>query len=393
MTVALSLIANTRLPSQRAQSLQVMQVASAFARQGAATTLLHARRFPTPDLPPGTDLFDYYAIPEGPRPTIEAVPCVDWIDRVPRRLQFVPARVQELSFARRAARRAEALGGACLSREAESARALVRRGKHDVFLEVHRLPGREPRLGWLREAAQRCAGVIAISEGVAEDLAALGVAADAVRVEHDGFERSRFRAEDSGARARADARRALELDSDEPVVVYTGGLLEWKGVDLLVEAARALPRYRFVIAGGMDADVAKLRALAAGLENVRIDGFQPPSAVVRYLAAGDLGVVPNRSTPAISARYTSPLKIFESFAMGLPLVCSDVPSLRTIVGPGDLAELVPADRADALARGIERLMEDPGRRADLRTRSLARAQEHTWDARAARLLNWMGERS
>ena len=40
----LVLVANARLPSQRAQSLQVMQTASAFARQGAVTALLHARR-------------------------------------------------------------------------------------------------------------------------------------------------------------------------------------------------------------------------------------------------------------------------------------------------------------------------------------------------------------
>ena len=49
----LVLLANARLPSQRAQSLQVVQAAAAFARAGHATTLLHARRRRTPSLREG----------------------------------------------------------------------------------------------------------------------------------------------------------------------------------------------------------------------------------------------------------------------------------------------------------------------------------------------------
>ena len=98
MSAPLVLIANARLPSQRAQSLQVVQVAAAFARALAPTTLLHARRIPTPRLPDGQDLLDYYGVAPiaapAPKPTIEAVPCFDWIDRVPTRLQYLPARLQ-----------------------------------------------------------------------------------------------------------------------------------------------------------------------------------------------------------------------------------------------------------------------------------------------------------
>ena len=109
------------------------------------------------------------------------------------------------------------------------------------------------------------------------------------------------------------------------LVVYTGGLLAWKGVEILVQAARLMPEVRFVIVGGMDADVKRIRAQAQDLANVDVLGFQAPSRVPLYLAAADLGVVPNRSQPAISSRYTSPLKIFEAMALGLPLVVSDLP--------------------------------------------------------------------
>jgi glycosyltransferase involved in cell wall biosynthesis len=383
----LVLVANARMPSERAQSLQVAQCAAAYERAGAPTTLLYARRRRTPALPPGKDLWDYYEVREGKRPVARPVDCVDWIDRVPRVLQYAPARLQEQSFARHAARivRREFDGARALSREIECALALSRAGRSDVFLEIHRVPGGRLRKKWLLESARAVRGIVAISAGVREDLIALGVDAAKVRVEHDGFEPSRF----ANRPAKAEARATLGLPREVPLAVYTGGLLEWKGVEVLVDAARALPSVYFVIAGGMGADVKRLRARAGGLANVRIDGFQPPARVPLYLAAGDLAVVPNRSKPAISARHTSPLKVFEAMAAGIPLVASDLPSLREILVGGENALLVAPDDAAALAQGVDRLASDEVLRAKLGRALGSRAAEFTWDARARRILDWM----
>ncbi|MEO7155356.1 MAG: glycosyltransferase family 4 protein, partial [Planctomycetota bacterium] len=343
------LVANTKLPSQRAMALQVVQSCAAFQRAGWASTLLVADRRRVAPLPGGADLFDYYGVPAGARPAIERAPCVDLIERVPVALQYVPSRMQELSFARNAARivmqrHASAL---VLARELEVGRWLARAGKRDFLLEIHRVPGGRLRRRWLREAAHAALGTIAISGGVRGDLLALGLCEADILVEHDALEPQRF----ANMPTRQAARAALGLAEKDPVIVYTGGLLTWKGVELLVDAARELPTMRFVIAESMDADVARLRERAEGQANVRIDGFQEPERVSLYLAAADIGVVPNRSQPAISSRYTSPLKVFESFAAGLPLVASDLPSLRELLADGLDAVLVKPDDASALARG------------------------------------------
>lgn len=395
MSSSLTLVANTRLPSERAQSLQVLQMAAAFARAGARTRLLYARRKRVLPLPVGQDVFAYYAIPAGARPELREVECADWIESVPRALQFAPARLQELSFARAAARVAAqpwpeaATEGAqrVLSRELETALALVKRGHARCYLEIHRVPGGRLRRRWLLAAARACRGVLAISRGVAEDLAQLGLAPEQLRVEHDGVEATRFAALPQRAAARAE----LGLPLEARIAVYTGGLLAWKGVDLLVEAARALPQHLFVVAGGMRADVERLRERAGGLANLRIDGFQAPQRVGLYLAAADLGVVPNRSRPAISARYTSPLKVFEAKAAGLPLVASDLPSLREVLSE-DEARFVAPDDAQALTAGLRALLEDPAACARLGAAARARVGEHTWDARARRILAWMDAR-
>jgi glycosyltransferase involved in cell wall biosynthesis len=386
----LVLLANARLPSQRAQSLQVLQAAGSFARAGRDTTLVHARRRATPSLPPGVDLCDHYGLPRGARPRIVAAPCIDWIDAVPRALQYLPARLQELSFSRWAADwvRRERPRAWVLSREVEAGLRLARAGQPGLFLELHRVPGGAARRRWLRAAAAAARGVVAISGGVALDLAALGVDPERVIVAHDAFEPERF----AHAPARADARRELGL-GPEPVVAYTGGLLEWKGVEVLVDAARELPEVRFVVAGGMPADVERLRAHARGQANVRLDGFQEPRRVATYLAAADVLAVPNRSRPEISARYTSPLKAFEAMAAGLCVVASDLPSLREVFTHDRDAWLVAPDDAHALAQGLRAVLGDDARRTRLARALGARAGAHTWDARAARLLAWMEERA
>ncbi len=383
----LVLIANARMPSQRAQSLQVAQVAASFARTGRETTLLYARRRGVPVVSPD-ELWDTYQVPIGSRPNAEAIRCMDWIEAVPRSLQYAPARVQELSFARGAARRARRgfKDALVLSREIETAHVLRRRP--GVFLEIHRVPGGRTRRRWLLDAARQVAGVIAISGGVRGALVALGVSPEAITVEHDGFERTRF----EGLASKTEARVELGLDPDRPTVVYTGGLLEWKGVDVLTDAARFVDEAQFVIAGGMDADVGRLRERAAGLDNVRVDGFQPPRKVALYLAAADVGVVPNRSKPDISALFTSPLKVFEAMAAGLPLVASDRPSLRGVPDAAPACSVAPDD-AHALAEGLRGLLADESAREAMAAALIARSAEHTWDARAARLSEWMEARA
>jgi glycosyltransferase involved in cell wall biosynthesis len=416
------LVANARIPAPRAQSLQVVQAATAFVRAGAPATLVFAARRdapgpPDPGAAPGLReqrrafseaVADQFALSPGPLPELRAARCIDWIDRVPRAMQYLPARMQELSFARNAAalvaREAQSRDFV-LTRELEVADRL--RARPRTFLELHRVPEGRLRVQWLLRAALALDGVIAISGGVREDLVALGRrhgvelgdGADAgparILVAHDAYDPARYTARHD----RDDACRALGLDPQRPVVVYTGGLLEWKGVEVLVDAAQdeRLQDTRqlgaqVVIAGGMDNDVARLRRYAAGLAHVRIDGFQPAARVPLYLAAADVGVVPNRSRPAISARYTSPLKVFEAKAAGLPLVVSDLPSLREVLGE-DEAVFVAPDDARALADGIVRLLGDGPDRARRSARMLSLAGEHTWDTRAARILAWMEDRA
>jgi len=93
--------------------------------------------------------------------------------------------------------------------------------------------------------------------------------------------------------------------------------------------------------------------------------------------------LPNRSS-AISERYTSPLKLFEYLALGRPIVASDLPSIREVLGP-ETAVLVPPDDPAAWASAFSALAADPARAASLAAASRRLAPAYTWGQRAARL--------
>lgn len=174
-----------------------------------------------------------------------------------------------------------------------------------------------------------------------------------------------------------------------PVVGYAGHLYPWKGVDILIEALKELPAVRGLIIGGHpgEADLARLRGLAraAGLaERVEFTGLVPPAEVRTHLRRADLLVLPNPAH-TISARYTSPLKLFEYMAAGRPIVASDLPAIREIVQDGRNGLLVEAGNPAALALAIQRLLDDRALATRLATCAFADARLYTWENRARRL--------
>jgi glycosyltransferase involved in cell wall biosynthesis len=174
-----------------------------------------------------------------------------------------------------------------------------------------------------------------------------------------------------------------------PLVLYAGHLYPWKGVDVLIEALALAPSLRGRIVGGHAAepDLPRLQARVQQLAlagRVEFTGFQPPSAVAASLRDADVLALPNRGT-AVSARYTSPLKLFEYLAAGRPIVASDLPALREVLRDNENARLVPPDDPQALAEALLAVTRDATMAVRLARGAFETASEYSWDRRAARL--------
>jgi glycosyltransferase involved in cell wall biosynthesis len=176
-------------------------------------------------------------------------------------------------------------------------------------------------------------------------------------------------------------------------VIYLGDIGPKKGVRILVDAMTRLPGRRLLIHGKGPGDAAgelreyiRERGLA---DRVECGGYLPPGEVPPLLMRARASVLPYRRGWAETSIFVSPLKIYELMLAGVPLVMSDLPSLREVVRHDETGLLVPPDDPDALADGLRRLLED--RPAALRMAEAARvtAQDHTWQGRARRVLDFI----
>lgn len=111
----------------------------------------------------------------------------------------------------------------------------------------------------------------------------------------------------------------------------------------------------------------------------------PPATVPLYLRAADLLVIPNSAKDADSARFTSPMKLYEYMASGTPILASNVPSLREALTE-ETALFVTPDDAAALARGVSESLAHPDEALSRARKAQEAARSHTWQERARRIL-------
>jgi glycosyltransferase involved in cell wall biosynthesis len=172
-------------------------------------------------------------------------------------------------------------------------------------------------------------------------------------------------------------------------VAYAGHLYPWKGAGVVLAALAALPGVRGLIVGGHpgESDLESNKREAARLsiaDRVRFTGAVPPAEVAGLIAEADVLVLPNTSTH-LSARYTSPLKLFEYLAAGKPIVASDLPSIREVLEDGRNALLTPPGDPAALAAALARVLADPVLAGRLARQAFDDATGYTWARRAERL--------
>lgn len=180
--------------------------------------------------------------------------------------------------------------------------------------------GRQPGIArQVVEAGQGAQGLLAVSEAMRDDMAALGMPRDRITVHRTGLDRSIFFVGE-----RAAAKQALGIEG--PLLVTVGALIERKGQRYAIDALPALPDATLVLIG-RGADEAMLRARAASLgvgDRVRFTGALPAAGIAQWLRAADAMVLPTASEGLANAWV-------EALACGTPVVTCDVGGARELI--------------------------------------------------------------
>ena len=245
--------------------------------------------------------------------------------------------------------------------------------------ELHDIP---QHFSIYQKAVEKSLKIIAITYGIADKLKSLGVSEDKIIVAPDGVDLSKFKTMDKQL-----ARQLLNLDANKIIILYTGQLFEWKGIDTLIEAAVGLPNNIEVVIVGGGERLKELKNRAEAIKSpCRFIGQVKHNEIPDYLGSADIIAIPNSAKTEISRRYTSPLKLFEAMAAKRPIIASNLLSIREILDEKS-AILIEPDNAGALQDSILRLADDPILQTTLANNAYQKVQGYSWQARAKFILS------
>ncbi len=152
-------------------------------------------------------------------------------------------------------------------------------------------------------------------------------------------------------------RQELQL-GDGPILLYTGTLEFYQGIDLLLQSVvhvhAAFPTARYLLLGGQPEQIATYQTLAQQLgitEIVHFIGQRPVEEMPRYMALADILLSPR------SEGTNTPLKLYTYLRSGKPIVATAIHS-HTQVLTSSTAMLV-APTPEGLAQGTLELLQNP----------------------------------
>jgi rhamnosyl/mannosyltransferase len=231
-----------------------------------------------------------------------------------------------------------------------------------------------------RPAYRDARRIVVSSARLGEQAAAIQSDPDRIRVVPFGIDASRWQ-HTPAVRARADEiRRRL----GQPIALFAGRLVPYKGVDVLIRAVAPLPVKTVVTGDGPMRQAYVGLAAQLGARNVEFTGEVNDDELRALMAACDFFVLPS-VTRAEAFGYVQ----LEAMAAGKPVISTDLPGgVPWVNQHGTTGLVVPPGDAVALGAAIERLAGDPAQREALGRSGRARvAREFTLGQMADRFVS------
>ncbi|OQA39080.1 MAG: D-inositol 3-phosphate glycosyltransferase [Parcubacteria group bacterium ADurb.Bin316] len=366
-------IVNARIPTEKAHGVQIMKVCEAFAEAGLDIELVVPNRINHLE----DDPFDFYNVKRSFK--INKLFTVDLIKF--GRIGFL---IENSLFSFSAFIYLFLKTDSIFYTRDEISAFFLSLISKKVFWEAH-----EGRFNFLvKKNIKRNGGIIVISDNLKKFLVEKGADERKIFVARDGVDLKQFIIKESSE----ECRLKLNLPQDKKIVLYTGHLYKWKGVDILAEAAQYLDNNFLVLfVGGLEQDIKRFKEKYSVNNNINFIGWKTYDLMPYYMKAADVLVLPNSAEEEISRLYTSPMKLFEYMASGRPIVASDLPSIREILNERN-AVLVESDQPSKLASGIKKVIEDPNLAMKISQQALSDVAQYSWKNRAENILHSIQDR-
>ncbi len=178
-----------------------------------------------------------------------------------------------------------------------------------------------------------------------------------------------------------------------PLIGYAGSLYPGKGIETIIKIAKEMPEYNFTIAGGTESQINEFKQ-SSGLKNIFFTGFLPPSQTPHFLSKCDILLAPysrevySENHKKINiADWMSPLKIFDYMASKKPIIASNLPSIREILEDKKTSLLIDPDDICGWKNSIVKILCKPKLAKELSENAHELLKDkYTWKLRAERVL-------
>ena len=185
----------------------------------------------------------------------------------------------------------------------------------------------------------------------------------------------------------------LKLGLEERLTaVYAGHLYAGRGMEMLLELAKAYPMVSFLWIGGREPELSRWRekVKAEGAENVILTGFVNNKELPLYQSAGEILLMPYQRNVGVSgvgdtAEVCSPMKLFDYLSAGRVIISSDLPVFHEILNVENAVFCAPDHISDWVA-AFGYLVDDPEEREELGQQAKKDAVKYSWRVRAENTL-------
>lgn len=176
------------------------------------------------------------------------------------------------------------------------------------------------------------------------------------------------------------------------VAGYFGHLYPGRGVDIIRELAKRHPDIAFMVFGGNKEQIRELQKTVYSA-NFMIMGYVNPGNVLDLMSIMDILLMPYQTTVSIgdkrsnTSSYMSPMKMFEYMACGVPIIASDLPSIKEVLVNRHNCLLATPDDVNAWSRCLSCLCDDDDLAQSIgRTAHSGYKEKYNWNFRAARII-------
>ncbi len=193
----------------------------------------------------------------------------------------------------------------------------------------------------------------------------------------------------------APGEREIEERRRRRTVVYVGHLHRYKGVHGLLDQADFFRQHnlRLHLLGGKAKQTERLRqklrpqnASSPDEPGVHFFPSMPPAQLNQHLEKyASVGIVPLQDS-YYNRALTCPVKALDSLSHHLPVIASDLPTTRAVLG--DAGQYLAPDHPEQFPLAAQQLLDDPQQYRRLTQNAGHRARELSWENRARTILNW-----